>query len=365
MKLGTANGSGRIAAGSGVARRPATLAEVARLAGVSTAAASLAIREPQGRRRVSRASQRRIKEVASRLNYRPNPAARTLALSRTHQIGLYLNSPNSLNLSLTPWREVLTRIQSRLGKAGYRLGIYYFPPGRETGFSDFLIPNRFVDGLLVQGRDLSPGEIQKIREAGMPVISLYEDIPGMHSLTIDEERMGSDAADYLYGMGHRRIALLAMTAQRPGWNGRITGFLRRAEELGIGLPASRQCIEPVGDRLAGSLELPRELFRKFSRIRGSVTALYCPSDYLSFALLKALDKQGIEVGRDLSLLSYDNLEGMGFRPWSVARLTSFSPPFARIAERVMDLFDHLDAFPSPTHHVFAPRIVERGSVAKI
>ncbi len=348
-------------------RKRPTLTEVARLAGTSSVAVSLALRdpEPNGRRRVSTATRARIRAIATELDYFPNPTARNLVFSRTHQVGLYLNSPDSLNLSPTPWRKIISAIQTRLWARGYRLGIYYFESGQESGFREFLAPNRFVDGIIVQGRGLSPGEVRKILEAEMPAVSIYQKIQGLCSVTVDEQKMGSDAADYLREMGHRHVAVFALSFQKPEWNCRVSGFLERAAVLGIRVPAARQLIGPMGHREPGSLQLPEELYQRLRKVLGKVSAVYCPSDYLSTALVRRFDLEGIRLGRDVSLLSYDNLEGHGFKPWPEARLTTFDPPFSKIASQVVSiLLDDVKPL-SPTHHTFAPRLIERGSVARL
>jgi len=348
-------------------KKHATLAEVAQAAGVSPVSVSLAIRNQNGRVRVSEKTRKRILDVATQLDYHPNPSARNLALSRTHQIGVYLNSPKALDLSLTPWHAVISAIQLHLAKIGYRLSFYYFPKGMREGFREFLIPNRFVDGLIVQGRVLEDSEIRTIRKSGLPTVSLYHVIEGFHSLTIDEAQTGADAADYLYAAGHRRVALFALRMKRPEWNRRMTGFIQRAREIGLLLPGTCQIVAPIGNRLAGSTELPEELFHRLETVRKNITAIYCPSDYLSIALVRAFDAKGIRVGRDISLLSYDNLEGHGFKPWRKPRLTTFNPPFSEIGAKIVKLLvpsAYAKKRPSPTHHSFVPTLIERDSVEK-
>ena len=68
-----------------VPQRPVRIVDVAREAGVSVATVSKAL---NGRKDVGAATRERVREVAERLRFRPNPLARSLPLGRSFSVGL-------------------------------------------------------------------------------------------------------------------------------------------------------------------------------------------------------------------------------------------------------------------------------------
>lgn len=341
-----------------------TLREVAAKAGVSMMTVSCALHPRHGRR--SHASARtcqRILRVANRLHYRLNVVARSLRLKRTSNIGFYVNGEIFFR-TMPRLHSLLFPMQARFRQSGYRLSFDYFERGHAKGFREFLVPGRYVDAIVTFGRNLTDREIRMIRASGMPAVSLYEKIDGLDSLTIDEWSAGRAAADYLYQCGHREAAVIAHLPATKRWQGRVLGFLERAQELNLAVPESHRLYSDAFDLLGNERRVARELFGKFLENGVPARCLYVPSDYLAFALVELLDERGLRLGRDISLLSYDNLEGHGYRPWPTPRLTSLDPPHSAIAIQAAEiLIGHSEAN-GKQHLVFHPQLVERDSVSR-
>jgi len=342
-----------------------TIYDVAAAAKVSPMTVSLALRPSHGRIRMTPLTRDRILDAARRMNFRPHPAAKGLRVGRTHNVGFYINRPEYLNLSVPNWHRVISAMLDRLWKHGYQLGFYFFEPDNREGFDEFLTPHRFVDGIVVQGRNLAPKEIAQIRRSKLRTVSLYEKIEGFHSLEVDEFAAGQMAAEYLYECGHRQVGLIASRMPQERWAGRARGFLARAAELGIDVPDSAQVYwDDVSQSTAGR-HVGRELFQQYARKSESIRCLYVPSDYLSFGVVDAIDERGWKLGRDFSLLSYDNLEGAGQTPWGRPRLTSFDPPYGEIGTCAADILADSSFSEQDGAAVSRPKLIERDSVAKV
>lgn len=347
--------------------KSATIYDIAKRAGVSPMAVSIALRPPSPKLRLGQHTRQRVQKIARRINYHPNHCARGLSLRKTFNVGVYINRIEYFELMSLSWRRLIKALQSRLWQHGYRLGFYFFEPGQDEGFEDFLVPHRFVDGIVVQGRTLSPAEIAQIHASGIPSVSLYENLDGFHSLTIDEFATGQAAAEYLYQCGHRQAAVLAHPTNVERWEGRLRGFFQRASELGLETPASAQFYSDTPDIVGSERLVGRRLFEQFHRAATRIRCLYVPSDYLAFGVLEAMDEAGVCLGREISLLSYDNVEGHGLTPWGQPRLTSFDPPHDALGKKAAEIFVHQPSAtsPSPVQLSYAATLVERGAVKKI
>lgn len=313
-------------------------------------------------RRVSEQTHRKVLSVARSMNYRIHPAARALSCGRSLNIGFHINCPG-FRWDSPSWSNVIFPMQRCLWKQGYQLGFYHFLPEDIAEFGDFLSSHRFVDGIVTLGRNLSLREAAVIRESGLRAVSLYERLDGCVALLIDERAAGRAAADYLWARGHRRVGILAQNVRLKRWCGRWTGFLERAAQIGLEVPEKDRLFVGPEDVQGSERRIARELFRQWRRSGSAVRCFWIPSDYLAFGVVEELDERGLQLGRDFSVLSYDNFEGMGYAPWRKPRLSSFEPPLAEIGQKAAALLTAEAGGDGTDCLVFHARLVDRGSVA--
>ena len=65
--------------------------------------------------------------------------------------------------------------------------------------------------------------------------------------------------------------------------------------------------------------------------------LFATSDFIAFGVIDAMREAGLEPGKDLQLISYDNLEGYGMLPFGEPIITSIDHPKSTISTRAVDL----------------------------
>ena len=94
------------------------ISDIAALAGVSPMTVSQALNPRAGSVRVSEETRSRIRELARKLNYRPNLAARQLAGGSSRIVGYILDAQSS-----EEWFSCMATVERILGEAGYRLQI--------------------------------------------------------------------------------------------------------------------------------------------------------------------------------------------------------------------------------------------------
>lgn len=343
-----------------------TIYDISKRANVSAMTVSRALR-PGSRKAVHPDTAKRIVAIAEELNYQPYTAARELTLRKTLNIGFCINSPQ-FNYYRPLIRPLLQTLQTELDTHGYRLGYYYFQGGADPQFAEFLKTGRVVDAIVVFGRNLCKEEISIIRKSKIRAVSLFEAIKGLHSIVVDDFSGGRMAADYLWGRGFREVAQIALwlgEESQKRWNGRIIGFQERAAELGMKVVS----IENHWDK---AYDLPYawyhgktapDLIERIQALGEAGRCVYVNSDSYAFGLLRQMDEKGLAVGKDISILSFDNAEALGYGPWEVPRLTTFERPrveIGRFAARLaMALTDDAE---TPKEHTFPVTLIERSSV---
>lgn len=304
-------------------QRRITLRDIASEAGVSAMTVSRVMDPTHGGVKVKPETRKRVEAAVQKLGYKPNLAARSLRSSKTFQIGAYVNWNDYHSMSTFGWTHIFGSLQREAGKYGYRLAFYFYENASEDDLRDLLEPGRYVDGLVVQGRNLTELEIREMRASRMPVVSLYETIPDFCSLISGDYEVGVNAANYLYKLGHRRVSAMAQRKTKDEWSMRYHGFIERASELGMDL-VSRYFEPRRGPALTGwekrfgydNAPIPGDRDAAFS-------AIWIPSDFVAVGAVDRYEEEGMVVGRDLSVLSLDNSEAYGYAYWKEPRLSSF------------------------------------------
>ena len=274
---------------------PPTIADVARAAGVSVTTISHVI---SGNRPVSPKTQARVRAVIEELGYRPNPVARTLRTQRSHTIGLVI--PDITN----PYYPVLARgLQDVTAEAGYHVFVCSTDAQaeRELEFVADLVERR-VDGLVVAAFGEDPELLTIPAARGVATISLGArvDHPAVDVVETDDIDGAARATDYLIGLGHRRIGLIA--GPLPIGERRIGGYRRALDAAG--LPFAAELVQ-TGDWTRAS---GRPAMRALAALGRPPSAVFCANDLMAIGALDAARELGLDVPGDLSVVGYDDIE---------------------------------------------------------
>ncbi|MEU8527558.1 MULTISPECIES: GntR family transcriptional regulator [Streptomyces] len=175
--------------------------------------------------------------------------------------------------------------------------------------------------------------------------------PTEHVCT-DHEGGAYDAVRHLRGLGHERLALV-VRSDAPTSAPLESGFARAVADLGLREPVRVQ--GPMADWDAARADAAVAAVRA-----AGATAALCFGDREATLVLAAARRAGLDVPRDLALVSYDN----EFADVAETPLTAVSPPkfqVGRLAAQIL-LRRLADGDASPLHQVrLRPRLVVRAS----
>ncbi len=282
------------------------LADVARLAEVSTATASRALNKPATVSAVLRA---RIGAAVEKLQYRPNIAARMLAAQRSWTIAAIV--PTIQNNVFACGLEA---IQARLEEAGYTLliGAAGYDPERELLLTEAFLA-RGVDGLIFMGASHLAEVYEALERSRVPFVNQGVFDPGgsYPCVGFDNRAAAALAVGHLRELGHRRIGMVAGIAEHNDRAaGRIAGVrealaAERREGWPEGWPKGRELpivAEPY------TIEGGRRGLRALMEFAPPPTAIVCGNDILAQGVLFEAKERGIAVGPELSIIGFDDLE---------------------------------------------------------
>lgn len=296
--------------------RKATIKDVARRAGVSTTTVSVFV---GGRESVcSPETAERIRAAVAELNYTPSSLISAAQTKVTRTIGVCMRSPlDPVVYYGNLFYERLWRgITSQADAEDYSL-LHYPVSVREAqddGVDAFL--DGRVDGVLFHAHEnRRPG---KVASAGMPTVLLTRSLnlpDGAGAAYADEVQGVGLALDYLWELGHRRIAHIA--GPIGGEGGVIvpgTGFVA-ADDVALERLYAYQKWMEAHDAYTPSLVFRAGSWRAepvaaiVTRWRESPeppTAVLCANDALAIGVIRAAQERGWRVPDDLSVVGIDN-----------------------------------------------------------
>lgn len=332
----------------------ATIADVARRAGVSMSTVSYAL---SGVRPVSEATRRRIEAAMKELDYTPNAVAQGLAGRKTRILALVLPTDE---MPVDPFTgEIIVGAAEAAREQGYHLLLWTEPASLATELPE-LLGKRLIDGAIVLSIRMDDDRIDALRAAGLPMtmIGRTRDPAGLPFVDTDADLVAELALAHLAALGHRAVAYVGTAEADPsegyGFTVRLQESLRRvAGDLGLRLATA------YPERSTGSAaERVGELLRAEPALSAAVTL----GDETLAGTLAGAAGAGRQVPGDLAVV------GLLTTP-QVAELvhpaaTTVSPNPAELGRRAAAIMiAHLggdDARP-PIQELVAPELVVRST----
>lgn len=292
-------------------RRKITIKDVASDAGVSVGTVSRVLAKTA---EVKQPLKDRVNQSIIKLGYKPNLAARALRANRVNVIGLMV--PNITNPFFAQIAEIL---ESEVSKRGFALIL-------TSSHGDMTQETRQFSALL----DHAPAGIVLIPSSDEIAIQPPEDLrlaildrplPGMSAIALDQQRSSALAADYLFELGHRKIAYIAGPRNIKAAIERVVGFSSRIEELKKRDPSIELDIHQGQFDYASGEEIARTILSLPDKERP--TAIAAASDQQAIGVLRAARDVGIKVPDDLSVVGFDDID---LADLFVPRLTTIRQP---------------------------------------
>jgi LacI family transcriptional regulator len=306
MTAGTPGG-GVIGAEVDATTRIATLHDVARAAGVSTATVSRTFNRPDT---VREGLRQRVQAAATELRYIPNDAARALVSHRSRVIGAIVPTIDNAIFA-----QGIAAIQARVEAAGYGLLLAAsdYDLGRELTQARTMI-GRGVEALVLVGTRHDPALRALLREHRIGYVCQGAFAPADEPACVgfDNRRAAYVATRYLLALGHRRIGMVAGIRQDNDRAARrVEGMRDAMAEAGLDL---QDGVEEGGAATASWLvesaytyDAARRATRQLVAGACPPTALVCGNDILALGALRECQARGIAVPGQMSIVGFDDL----------------------------------------------------------
>lgn len=288
----------------------ATIRDVARRAGVSTATVSRVLAGIGNHRSETIAA---VRSAAEELDYRPSAVARSLRIRRTRTLGLVITDiRNPFFPDLVQAADVAARA------AGYSilLGSAAYDEERALHYLDLMVDGR-VDGVIIASSQVSAPSWRRLLASPVPVVVVNAEPVGqpVSVITSDNHAGARIAAEHLIELGHRRIAYVrgseSFTAERP----RLEGFREACRAAGL---APADTPEFPGE---GQFESGERAARQLLDDGCNVTAIACYNDMTAIGVLRTMLAAGRRVPEDVSVIGFDDIAAAA---WVAPALTTLA-----------------------------------------
>jgi len=324
-----------------------TLAKVAKRAGVSSATVSRVLNNLEI---VKDSTRKRVLNAIETLNYYPDLYARSLAGGKSNTIGLIVS-----NLSNPFFVDVFQAMDAAARASGYDVLVEhtdYHVSRLRAGVRSLL--GKHVVGLAIIVSEMKESLLAEIQASDRPTVFYDVGAPGENSTNIRVRyALGTQrAVEYLYSLGHRRMAFVGhhtalspLQVRRKAFLGAVGGY--------NGTVSWKIALGP--DSPAGGAQAVRELLLSGFR----PTAIVCVNDYMAIGVLRELRAHNYSVPADISVTGFDNISLSEF---TNPALTTLNIPREKIGQMaVKALLPGPVGTPIPPEVLFEPELVVRES----
>jgi LacI family transcriptional regulator len=274
-----------------------TLQQVANHAGVSRATASLIVR---GSKLVSEGTRKKVQESMNELGYIYDRVAANLRSRNSSTIGLIITEIGNPYFS-----ELLVGVHQELDKEGYTviLGTNFESVEKQEKLISTMLEYRVGGVIMSPVSGSSMDSINRLMQWDIPVVLVTKEPPNSDKdyVGIDNVLGGQIATDYLIKKGHRRIAFLGGPLESSARLDRKQGYKNALKQAEI------ECDESLVLSSTATRQGGMEITRQILKHPDPPTAIFCYNDVVAFGVMLGLKEAGLEPGRDIAVVGYDNI----------------------------------------------------------
>jgi len=297
--------------------RAATIHDVAKRAGVSTATVSRALATPD---LVSDSTRGRVLAAVKATGYTPNVAARNLRARRSMMVLVMVPS-----ITNAFFAEVLRGIDDELVASGYGIMIANLDnkAEREPRYVELAFAGQ-VDAVLLMSGRIPQGNGKVMTEAGVPIATICVSVgTGLASIMVDDSAGSRHVVDHLVGLGHKSFGYVSGPQGNQNEVGRWQGFCDGLEAAGF--DTGKIHYWPGDFSIPAGVEAAYAFLALSPAARP--TAVYAVSDTMAIGFMKTVIEGGVRVPDDVSIVGFDGIE---FAEFVTPTLTTIQQPRRQI-----------------------------------
>ena len=303
-----------------------TIYDIAKKAGLSPTTISKALNDY---RDISVATKRKVRAIALEMGYTPNSSARSLATNKSWLIGVLYNEDHDLGIRHMHLSEVIEQFKERVEESGYELIFIGNKIGeRRTSYYEHCL-YRGVDAVFIANGLEEEEALQELIRSSIPCVASELVSPEITCILSDNVTGGRKAVDYLYSLGHKRVAHIAAPLLSVAGRERLLGYKLSFEAHSGAYSEDYVRIAEIFNSKSGY-----EAMQSLLSMPVPPTAVFCANDNLACGAITAAKESGLYVPEDISVIGFDDIE---IASYMVLSLTTVRQDRARIGQYCADM----------------------------
>jgi LacI family transcriptional regulator len=327
-----------------------TLAELAEKLSLSTATVSRALNDQPG---VGAKTRERVIAAAAELGFAPHSGARTLATTRTENIGFVLYAKPVASDPF--YSRIVQGVERECARRGYHLFLSALEAEQVAQPQSFsLVQSRRVDGLILAGPDIPARFVLALHARRLPIVlvdNALNETP-IDAVLSDDSDGAYAATQHLIGHGYHTIACISGPQSWVSSRERTAGYRRALLEAGMA-PYVLTMDETTHE--SGHTAMTQLLARA-----APPQAILAINDAIALGVIHAVEATGRRVPDDIAVIGFDDLAWAALHRPALTTIHIYKEQMGRLAAG--RLFDIL-AEPSsePVRSLVNTRLVIRRS----
>lgn len=335
-----------------------TIKDIAKELNVSSSTVSRALNDLPT---IKKETKKAIKDLALKLDYKPNLQAQGFLHNKTYTIGIVVPSITSHFFS-----SIITSVQDIIGPAGYNMIICQSDESckNEATIIDKLLSS-CVDGIMVSPVSATKNIklFKRIMKMGVPLLIFDRDCPSIQvdKVLVDDYDGAFQAVEYLIRSGCKKIAHMGGPKNISTNKYRLRGYLDAHKKYNIAINEA-YIIRVLGYTHADGIEPTKRLFQ----LKNPLDAIFAVNDCLAVAAMSVVKNLSIKIPDEVSIIGFDDEPHSSY--FSPSLSTVWQPVFSigMLAARI--LLNHLDTSNTKNefrHEIFKTELIIRDSTLKI
>lgn len=304
--------------------------------------------------RVNKDTAQRILEVAKRLNYSPNNAARSLRSGKSYSIGVIVS-----DISNKFFADIARCIEDRAYKYNYTVffGSTDENPEKLSHLIEVFV-NKGMDGLIIVPCDGAYEAIRRVEKSGIPVVLLDRDVPeqDMTGVLLNNRKAGMQVTSALLNNGCKKVEMVSYSMRLSNIRDREDGFMEAMRNAGQNVDDSMIHRIPYGemDKMASVIS------GAYSR---GVDGLLFATNTLVQTGLREICSKGLRVPEDFRIAAFDTNDAFELDMMDIIYIQQPASQFGtEVVDLMMKAIDDKvkkDNEGLQTRIILNPRLVEK------
>jgi len=307
---------------------------------------------------VSEKTKQIILKKAAEMGYIPNSHARILTTKKSWTIGILFDEKLNVGIKHPFFNAIIESFKKKVELKGYDLlFISKDIGGHPITYLDHC-KIRGVDGVIIITSDPTNEQIQELINSNFPCVLIDNESDKVSSVHSDDAQGCYLAVEYLYSLGHRKIAHIYGSRDTFAGNARYNEFINALEKFK--LPKIDKYLVEGG---YFSFEGGYKAMKKLLELDDLPTAVFASGDLMAIGAINAIKEKGLRIPDDISVVGYDDLDVCRY---ITPKLTTIKQNTDLIGENAADiLIDMIDKKSSRASIVVPVELIIRDSCKSI